>query len=413
MVGSGLTTFALGVWVYQHTGSATDFALAAVFASLPGVLVLPLVGVLTDSGHKRLMIIGGNLVFSVGKLILAVLILEGQLQVWHIYVALAIGSGFAAGSKVTYSTIVSDLVPVAQFGRANSLLQAAQASAQVFPPLLAGLLLSAVGIPTIILIDLATYLIAIASLVGWRPPAAHYQPVRRRGAYREAMREALRYVRDRPALLLLLIYFVIGNLWLEMALILLTPLLLSVSSPQTTGMVLSVSGAGFMVGSIIMTAWGGPRGRVNAMLICSLLLGLACVVSGFRPHLVVISLAFFTAFLLIPIINGCSQTIWQCKTPRRLQGRVFALRRMVVCSSIPLAYLLAGPLAERVFQPLLTPKRAVRRLLPGLLPSGSGGAIACVFIFSGLAIMSLQFAAFMHPRFRFLERELPDEIEEN
>ena len=53
LVGSGLTSFALGLWVYERTGSVTLFALISLFAVLPGVVLSPLTGVLADRWDRR------------------------------------------------------------------------------------------------------------------------------------------------------------------------------------------------------------------------------------------------------------------------------------------------------------------------------------------------------------------------
>ena len=44
LIGSGLTSFGLGVWIYEQTGQATPFALTVMFSTLPRLLLLPLAG---------------------------------------------------------------------------------------------------------------------------------------------------------------------------------------------------------------------------------------------------------------------------------------------------------------------------------------------------------------------------------
>lgn len=53
LTGSGLTGFALGVWVYQRTGSVTQFALISLFTALPGIVFSPLAGALVDRWDRR------------------------------------------------------------------------------------------------------------------------------------------------------------------------------------------------------------------------------------------------------------------------------------------------------------------------------------------------------------------------
>ncbi|MFO8150791.1 MAG: hypothetical protein R6T93_10875, partial [Trueperaceae bacterium] len=74
-------------------------------------------------------------------------------------------------------------------------------------------------------------------------------------------------------------------------------------------------------------------------------------------------------------MNGCSQAIWQNKTAPDVQGRVFAVRRMIAWSSMPLAYLVAGPLADHVFGPLLDEGGALVGSVGRIIGTGEGRGI--------------------------------------
>jgi len=53
LVGSGLTSFALGLWVYEQSGSVTQFALIGLFTALPNIVLSPLAGALVDRWDRR------------------------------------------------------------------------------------------------------------------------------------------------------------------------------------------------------------------------------------------------------------------------------------------------------------------------------------------------------------------------
>jgi len=170
MLGSGLTNFTLGVWVYQRTGSATQFTLIAVMASLPAVLILPIAGALTDRFDRRRVMIISNCGAGFTKLVIVALLFSGRLELWQVYLAVIAVSTFSICLDLVYTTTTTLLVPKEHFGRASGMTHGAQATAQIISPLLAGILITVVHIEGVLLIDLATYLFAISTLLIVRLP---------------------------------------------------------------------------------------------------------------------------------------------------------------------------------------------------------------------------------------------------
>src|SRR5205085_2062109 len=109
-----------------------------------------------------------------------------------------------------------------------------------------------------------------------------------------------------------------------------------------------------LVGALVMSTWGGPRRRMDGVLGFLAVSGLGIAVGGLRPSPVLIGLGAFIFFFGVPLINGCANSILHVKVVPGMQGRVFATLHMVTGLAVPLAYLVAGPLADYVFEPLLT-----------------------------------------------------------
>src|ERR1700709_2429139 len=110
----------------------------------------------------------------------------------------------------------------------------------------------------------------------------------------------------------------------------------------------------------------------------------------------------------VPILNGCGQAIWPSSAPPDLQGRVFAVRRMVAWSTLPFAYLIAGPLADHVFEPLMRvggPLAGSVGLVIGV-GKGRGWGLLCIVI--GLFPLLVAAVASRFPRLTRLEEELPN-----
>lgn len=401
LLGSGLTQFVMEIWVYRTTHSVSQYTLLAFFNTLPGLALAPLAGVISDRMDRGKLMLYSNI--AAGLTTLGVIGVGNNLRLWHVYTAVILLSICNAFLSLAYAPLVSILVPKEHYGRASGLVQSAQAAAWIVPPLVGGVLLGVLSIPAIVAMDLFTYLIAIVTLLMTR--VALKEPVRESPAQAKAgMHEILEgwsYVMKRPGLQAMLIYFALINLVLGMAQVLYTPLVLSVGSVRMVGLVTAISGIAYLLGSLTMVAWGGPKKRVNGILFFGVLLGVGTVLGGSRASIPAIAASAFLMFLALPVMNGCSQAIWQSKTPIDLQGRVFAFRYMIGLSTAPLAYVLAGPLVEKVFTPLS------HGLLRGIL-SPPSESIRLVFLISGALVLVLQAGNYLYPRFRYLENELPD-----
>jgi MFS transporter, DHA3 family, macrolide efflux protein len=413
-LGSNLTGFALGVWVYQQTGSATRFAFITLATTVPGMLLSPLAGALVDRWDRRWAMILADGGAGLATLALALLIWKGHLELWHIYVLMAIISAFGSLSWPAFTAAVTMMVPGRHLGRANGMTQLGEAAAQILAPLLAGAMVVSLGRQGVVLIDFVSYLVAVAALLVVRvprPPASPEAAAAAGSLWREAS-SGWSYIRRHPGLLALLVLLAFTNLGLGMVQVLLSPMVLSFASPAVLGRVLTVAGFGLLAGGLLMSAWGGPRRRVAGILGLLLMQGLILPFGGLRASATLICAAAFVYMLTLTILNGTSQALWQSKVEPGLQGRVFAVRRMVAWSTLPLAYLVAGPLADHVFEPLLAAGGPLAGSVGQVIGVGKGRGMALMLILIGVFIILVVAAASRAPRLLRLESELPDVLAE-
>ena len=170
LLGSGLTEFALGVWVYQTTGSITQFALISLCIHLPNIIVSPFAGAIVDRWDRRWAMILSDSVTGVAAIVVLTLVLQNRLEIWHIYVGVAISSVFNAFQWPAYLAAIAQLVPKNNLSRANGMVQIAGAVAKISGPIVAGFLLSAVRLEGVLFIDLCTFVFAIVTLLSVRFP---------------------------------------------------------------------------------------------------------------------------------------------------------------------------------------------------------------------------------------------------
>jgi hypothetical protein len=201
------------------------------------------------------------------------------------------------------------------------------------------------------------------------------------------------------------------NLIFSMVTVLIMPLVLSMANASVAGKVLTISSAGLLAGSILMTVTGGPKPHIHGVLGFGLLLGIALVVVGLRPNPWLVAAGLFVTMLGAPVINGASQAIWQVKVPPDVQGRVFAARRMLAQFTAPLGILLAGPLADKVFRPLLVPGGTLAPTVGKVLGVGPGRGIGLLYVtLAALPILS-SIWGYAQPQVRRVEEDLPDAVE--
>jgi DHA3 family macrolide efflux protein-like MFS transporter len=169
-----MTTFALTIWVFQKTGSATSLALVQVFFITPLLLVSPIAGVMVDRHNRKLMMMVSDLTAGLATVAILVLQYLGVLEVWHLYVA-AVFQGLGNSFQwPAYSAAISTMLPKEQYGRANGMMSLLEMGPGIFAPLLAGALFPIIGLTGVLSFDVITFIFAIVVLIWVRIP----QPAR-------------------------------------------------------------------------------------------------------------------------------------------------------------------------------------------------------------------------------------------
>jgi len=409
VVGTSLTGFGLQVWVYLETGSVTRLAMVSLAFALPAVVLSPIAGALVDRWDRRAAMLGADAAAGAATLVVAALHFTGRLEIWHVFVLVGVGSVANAFQVPAWMASVPLLVPPRHLGRANGLVQVNDAAALVVAPAAAGALLATLGLGAVLLADVVTFLVAVATLAIVRFPRPERPPEAAGVTIGEDVRLGWRYLRERTGLVWLLGLYAGVNFVLTFALVLLIPLIVAFSTETAAGAVFSLSGVGMLAASLAVSARGVPRRRVLTILAGIALGGAAVAVTGLRPSLLLIGAGITAIHLVLPVVNASSQVIWQTKVAPGVQGRVFALRRMISQAIAPIAILLAGPLADRVFEPLMADDGALAGTIGRILGTGPGRGIGLMFVLAGAGTVLLAGGGWMQPRLRHLEEELPDQ----
>jgi hypothetical protein len=408
IIGSGMTDFALGLYVYQRTQSVTQFALILLCRVLPVILLSPLAGALVDRWSKRTVMLCSDIVAALFTSALAALFISNQLQIWHIYLGVMAVSAAGVFQVPAYLTATTALIPSKHLSRASGMVQVAQACAEIVSPLLAGLLMVTIQVQGVLLIDAASFGFSVLTLLIVRFPSAVESARAERSAapLKGQISEGLNYIRQRRALITLLAFFAVVSLEGGMISALIQPLALAFTSPAGLGVILTAGGSGLMLGGIILSAWGGPAKRINGVLGFLSLFGVGIILIGLRPSALLAGIGAFCAHFCIPFVNGCNQAIWQGSVPLALQGRVFAVRQMAMRGAQLLALVAVGPLADHVAGPLMDAGGFLAGSVGQVIGVGAGRGSALIFVLMGLLAMLTAGAGWLSPRLRRMEAEL-------
>jgi len=353
LLGSELVQFALVWWLTTTTGSATVLALATMMAVLPRVFVSPLAGALIDRWNRRSIMMAADGISALAVVALGALFALDAVQVWHIYTLMFIRSACAAFHWPAMQASISLMVPEKHLSRVAGLNQALQGLGLIAAPPLGALLLELLPMQGILAIDVTTAILAIAPLVFVQVP----QPERTAeagvasGASVTAdLREALRYLRTWPAMLVIVGIAMVVNFLIYPALSL-QPLLVTEhfrGSALQLAWMQSAFGIGMVAGGATLGIWGGFKRRAVTGLLALALNGAGLAVVGLAPEgafPLAVGASLF-AWFMAPFANGAIFALLQATVPAAMQGRVFTLVQAGSGAMAPLGLVVAGPVAE-------------------------------------------------------------------
>jgi len=408
--GSALTGFAVSLEIYRVSGSITELSIATFFSIFPTVVLSPLAGALVDRWNRRRAMLFADGGAAAGALLVWALLVAGRhgaidLRPWHLYVPITMWSAFDAFRLPAYQAATTVLVPPEHRGRANGLIDLSQSIGQIAGPAVSAWLVTRFGVESVVEVDLATFALALASLAAVRFPEPTSVGGERRGVdtlWQEFL-YGWRFLRASRGLTALTALLAAQNVVMGMVTVLVTPMVLHVGDVTALGRVLSTAGLGMLAGALAMSVWGGPRRRMHAVVTFTFISGIALFVGALPATVARIATSAALFLFCAPIVAGCTVAIWQKAVPPQMQGRVFALRRMIGSASLPIGNLVAGPLADRVFEPWLADGGALAGTIGRAVGVGPGRGLGLLFVALGGLRVATAAAAHLHPALQRVE----------
>jgi len=414
LLGTGMTRFALTLWAWELTGSATALAFVAFFSFLPGVVFSPIAGALVDRWDRKLVMMMSDLAAGIGTILLLILSLNGVLVLWHVYLIAFVAGAFESFQFPAYSAAITTMVKKEQYARTSAMLGIANSASGIFAPIAAAALYGIFRLDGILAIDIVTFLIAYGTLLFVKIPAVKRseEGVASRSSFWQELSYGFRFIWERKSLFWLQTSFFFANFVFGMAIVLTNPMILARTGNNEAilGIVSACLGLGGLIGGIAMSAHGGfKERRVRGVLwgfTASGLLG--SMILGMGQNLVFWIFGAFATSLFLSPINASNQAIWQSKVPPDVQGKVFAARRVIAAISSPLAMIIGGLMADYIFEPAMQSDGALAPVFGGLVGTGDGAGMGLMFVFIGISTALIGIVSYSMPIVRDVERIVPD-----
>ncbi|PSB11077.1 MFS transporter [Pleurocapsa sp. CCALA 161] len=421
-IGSYMSEFALTLWAWELTGSATALALVGFFSLLPRVFISLFAGVLVDRANRKHLMILGDAIAAISTLVILILHLSGNLAIWHLYLAASINGGFGQIQQLAYSTSITLLVSPLNYTRANSMNSVVHYGSNIMAPAIAGVLYPIIGLGGILPIDLATFTVAIATLIWIRIPQPDHEieieeeqgdegEVSQLNVWWKEITFGIRYIWQRDSLRTLLLVTALFWFAHDLGGAIDEPMILARSdnNSQALSAILSLAGIGGVAGAVVLSAWGGTKRRVNWMLAGFMGAGVAKTIFGLGRNLTVWLPAQFCSSLNFPLLGSSETALWMEATPPELQGRVFAANSLVLELVSAIATLIAGPLSDRVLEPAMQSQNIFSSLFAPIFGTGIGAGMALLYVISAIAMFLIGAVGYQLPQLNRLDnRESPE-----
>lgn len=409
-IGSGMTAFALSIYVYEMTGSVSYVSLVTLLAYLPTILLSPLGGVLADRYDRRILMIIGDLFSGLGLLYILWQIQIGAESMLPILIGVTFNAVFVALLEPSYRATITDLLTQEEYDRASGMVQMAGNARYLLSPALAGILLAVADIRLILVLDISTFFITITMVALVRKTIQ--KPVKRKTeGFLKEMKQGFTVITENKGILSLVIIMAFVCFFIGFVQTLTGPMVLAVSDARTVGILESVCAIGMLVGSVWIGFVGIRGGYARVLCGAGIFCGVFMALAGVNRNLWVTGIGIFLFFLSLPFMNTCADVLVRVNIPNELQGRVWGMISLLTQAGTVLAYASCGVLADYLFEPMLAEKGILAGSVGRLIGTGEGRGIGFLLILSGIG-MALCASTIGHSRgVRALQKKLEEQKE--
>lgn len=400
--GSKMTLFSVMVWLVEKEGMASPVAIYTLFATIPVILLSPIAGTITDRYNKKLIMAISDLVAVIPSIMLLVLFAQDRAGLVHIYIMAVIIGTCSTFQEPAFTTSITTMVPKNKYLRANSMQSMANSISNIFAPLLAPLFLIFIGITGIFIIDIVTFTIAIALLIAIPMKAVNSETLKKSKDKKSSIfsesAEGFSFIYKNKGILILISSIILVNFFMTLGGILLIPMIMAKTANNEIilGTVEAVGSVGALLSGVLLMVWKGPKNPWASIFFPVALLGFSFMVMGISKNPAMCASANFAIYFCTITAVSFNRKFLQTNVPINIQGRVFAIGGMLSRGITPVAMLLSGVLADRVFEPLMANNTSFIDVFGGLIGTGYGSGMGLLFFISGIFMAIVAILAYFY-----------------
>ena len=348
-IGGGLTSFGLGVYIFQQTGSAASMAVVTLLGFLPTLLLSVPAGVLADRYDRRLLMMIGDGCSAVGILYILLCMMSGGATLSQICTGVFISSFFSALLEPSFRATITDLLTREEYSRASGLVSLAGSARYLFSPVIAGFLLTISDIKLLLIIDICTFFLTVVSTAVVRKGIGS-KAAEKKDSFLQSMKAGWRVLRANRGILILVVISSAITLFMGEFQILAEPLILSFSDAKTLGIAETICACGILVSGVLLGVKGLKGHYVRILGLAFIAAGLFMLGFGLFESIIPICLFGFLFFMTLPLANNCLDYLMRTNIPEDAQGRAWGLIGFISQLGYVVAYALAGTAADTLGQ---------------------------------------------------------------
>lgn len=386
-IGSGMTAFGLGIYVWEVTHSAVSVSLVELAAFLPMILLSPVAGVLADRYDRRILMILGDAVSALGLIAMLFIMSVTDIAIWQICICVAIDSAFVSLLDPAYKATITDLVTEDEYTKASGMMSIASSSKFLISPVIGGLLLAAFGMKLILLIDILTVVVTVCAIFTVRKSIAKKPVLKADWNFNNEAKEGMSIIVKNRGVLELIVLVSLLTFYLGFLQVLSKPMILPLCNEKITGILQTVCACGMLFSSILIGSGNFKRKYVDVMVTAFIVSGISMIGFGATPNIIVITIFGFLFFCALPYANTSLDVLVRRSIENDKQGRVWGLISLISQLGYVVAYALAGILSDYIFNPSLQEGGALSDTVGKIIGTGETRGMGLLIMITGILMI--------------------------
>ena len=406
-IGSGMTAFALSVYVYEKTGSVSYVSLITLLSFMPSIILSPIGGLLADRYDRRLLMIIGDLFSGLGLIYILWSIQAGEKSIVPIFIGITFSSIFTSLLEPSYRATLTDILEEENYAKASGLIQVVGSAKYLISPVIAGIVLSVADIRVILLLDILTFITTCLMIFLVRKSMNSETQNYKKDSFKGLL-EGLFIIKENRGVYFLVIIMFFVCFFMGFIQILIRPMILALSNVKTAGMMESICAVGLLIGSLWIGIAGIKKNYSKILAVACFFCGIFMSMTGVNENLAIIGISTFLFFSTLPFMNSCADVLVRVSIPNELQGRVWGLISLITQMGTVAAYIISGVMADYVFEPMFNKNGILVKNIGIIIGTGKGRGIGFMLILSGIGMLIMAIVIWKNREIREVSEKCVD-----